>query len=136
MVTAKLERRPKKFYLVRFLFVFASVCAIFYLLSCLWLTTYLLLLFSSSNGSVVPSMLIKIDTQAQIDQRQLVDFINTTLKSGTLGKYQVDPSSVQTTGTVSIPFLHLFFVDYVLLFFFLLCFHQFDFSCLQSCPIK
>ena len=71
-------------------------------------THLLLLLFFSSNGSVVPSMLIKIDTQAQIDQRQLVDFMNTTLKSGTLGKFQVDPSSVQSTGTVSIPFLHLF----------------------------
>ncbi|KAL9950782.1 hypothetical protein ACROYT_G043342 [Oculina patagonica] len=50
-----------------------------------------------SNGSVIPSMLIKIDAEAQFDQRQLVDFMNTTVKSGTLGKYQVDPSSVQST---------------------------------------
>lgn len=53
-------------------------------------------------------MLIKIDAQAQIDQRQLVDFMNTTVKSGTLGKYQVDPSSVQSTGKVTVPFVQLF----------------------------
>ena len=57
-------------------------------------------LFLQSNGSVVPSMLIKIDAEAQIDQRQLVAFMNNTLKSGALGKYQVDPSSVQSTGIV------------------------------------
>ena len=53
-----------------------------------------------SNGSVVPSILTKIDAEAQINQRQLVAFMNTTLKSGALGKYQVDPSSVQSTGTL------------------------------------
>lgn len=83
--------------------------------------------FLPSNGSVVPSMLIKIDAEARIDQRQLVDFMNTTLKSGALGKYQVDPSSVQSTGTLQ-PFV--LFVCFQLLFsccvlialFSLLCF--------------
>ena len=43
-------------------------------------------------------MLIKIDAQAQISQWQLVEFMNETLKSGMLGKYQVDPTSVELTG--------------------------------------
>ena len=51
-----------------------------------------------SNGSVIPRVLIKIDAQAQISQWQLVEFMNETLKSGMLGKYQVDPSSVELTG--------------------------------------
>ena len=51
-----------------------------------------------SNGSVIPRVLIKIDAQAQISQWQLVEFMNETLKSGMLGKYQVDPTSVESTG--------------------------------------
>ena len=51
-----------------------------------------------SNGSVIPRVLIKIDAQAQISQWQLVEFMNETLKSGMLRKYQVDPSSVELTG--------------------------------------
>ena len=51
-----------------------------------------------SNGSVIPRVLTKIDAQAQISQWQLVEFMNETLKSGMLGKYQVDPSSVELTG--------------------------------------
>ena len=51
-----------------------------------------------SNGSVIPRVLIKIDAQAQISQWQLVEFMNETLKSSMLGKYQVDPSSVELTG--------------------------------------
>ena len=51
-----------------------------------------------SNGSFIPRVLIKIDAQAQISQWQLVEFMNETLKSGMLGKYQVDPSSVELTG--------------------------------------
>ena len=51
-----------------------------------------------SNGSVIPKVLIKIDAQAQISQWQLVEFMNETLKSGMLGKYQLDPSSVELTG--------------------------------------
>ena len=66
-----------------------------------WLSFLLLCFIFLSNGSVVPSILIKIDAEAQIDQRQLVAFMNTTLKSGALGKYEVDNSSVQCTGTHS-----------------------------------
>ena len=51
-----------------------------------------------SNGSIIPRVLIKIDAEAQISQWQLVEFMNETLKSGMLGKYQVDPSSVELTG--------------------------------------
>ena len=51
-----------------------------------------------SNGSVIPRVLIKIDAQTQISQRQLVEFMNETLKSGMLGKYQVDPTSAELTG--------------------------------------
>ena len=51
-----------------------------------------------SNGSVIPKVLIKIDAQAQISQWQLVEFMNETLKSSMLGKYQVDPTSVELTG--------------------------------------
>ena len=43
-------------------------------------------------------MLIKIDAQTQISQRQLVEFMNETLKSGMLGKYQADPTSIESTG--------------------------------------
>ena len=83
--------------------------------------------FLLSNGSVVPSILIKIDAEAQIDQRQLVAFMNTTLKSGALGKYQVDPSSVQSTGTPAF-FVCLFVISRCILVFFLRCFHYFDFN--------
>ena len=51
-----------------------------------------------SNGSVIPRVLIKIDAQSQISQWQLVEFMNETLKSGMLGQYQVDPTSVELTG--------------------------------------
>ena len=51
-----------------------------------------------SNGSVIPRVLIKIDAQTQISQRQLVEFMNETLKSGMLGKYQADPTSIESTG--------------------------------------
>ena len=51
-----------------------------------------------SNGSVIPRVLIKIDAQTQISQRQLVEFMNETLKSGMLGKYQADPTSIELTG--------------------------------------
>ncbi|PFX22514.1 Fibroblast growth factor receptor 1 [Stylophora pistillata] len=50
-----------------------------------------------NNGSVIPRLLIKIDAQAQISQRQLVDFMNETLRSGMLGKYHVDPTSLEST---------------------------------------
>ena len=59
-----------------------------------------------SNGSVIPRVLIKIDAQAQISQWQLVEFMNETLKSSMLGKYQVDPTSVELTG---INFAYFFF---------------------------
>ena len=51
-----------------------------------------------SNGSVIPRVLIKIDAQTQISQQQLVEFMNETLKSGMLGKYQADPTSIELTG--------------------------------------
>ena len=51
-----------------------------------------------SNGSVIPKVLIKIDAEAQISQWQLVEYMNETLKSSMLGKYQVDPTSVELTG--------------------------------------
>ena len=51
-----------------------------------------------SNGSVIPRVLIKIDAQAQISQWQSVEIMNETLKSSMLGKYQVDPTSVELTG--------------------------------------
>ena len=59
-----------------------------------------------SNGSVIPRVLIKIDAQSQISQWQLVEFMNETLKSGMLGQYQVDPTSVELTG---INFIIVFF---------------------------
>lgn len=75
--------------------------SIFFMYLFVWLSFLLLCFIFLSNGSVVPSILIKIDAEAQIDQRQLVAFMNTTLKSGVLGNYEVDPSSVQSTGTFS-----------------------------------
>ena len=51
-----------------------------------------------NNGSVIPKVLIKIDAEAQISQWQLVEYMNETLKSSMLGKYQVDPTSVELTG--------------------------------------
>ena len=51
-----------------------------------------------SNGSIIPRVLIKIDAQTQISQRQLVEFMNETLKTGMLGKYQADPTSIESTG--------------------------------------
>ena len=68
-----------------------------------------------SNGSVIPRVLIKIDAEAQISQWQLVEFMNESLKSGMLGKYQVDPSSVELTGINFVIFFfavephHIFF---------------------------
>ena len=55
-------------------------------------------LYFYSNGSVIPRVLIKIDAQAQISQWQSVEIMNETLKSSMLGKYQVDPTSVELTG--------------------------------------
>ena len=63
-----------------------------------------------SNGSVIPRVLIKIDAQAQISQWQLVEFMNETLKSSMLGKYQVDPTSVELTG-INFAFFFLFAVE-------------------------
>ena len=60
-----------------------------------------------SNGSVIPKVLIKIDAQAQISQWQLVEFMKETLKSSMLGKYQVDPTSVELKG---INFAFFFFL--------------------------
>ena len=92
----------------------------------LWHTTVfhlLTIIFCvSSNGSVIPRLLIKIDAQAQISQRQLVDFMNETLRSGMLGKYRVDPTSLQSTGINFCNFPFLF--ERHLVFYFLPCFHR------------
>ena len=64
-----------------------------------------------SNGSVIPKVLIKIDAQAQISQWQLVEFMNETLKSSMLGKYQVDPTSVELTGINFAYFIFFFAVE-------------------------
>ena len=57
---------------------------------------------SSSNGSVVPRMVVKMDALAQVDQRQLADFLNNSLQNGTLGNYEVDPRSVRIEGMASL----------------------------------
>ena len=55
---------------------------------------------SLRNGSVIAAMLVKIDMQAQVDQRQLLNVMNDTLSRGSLRRYQVDPSSLQLQGTL------------------------------------
>ena len=54
-----------------------------------------------SNGSVITSVLIKMDMQAQVGQQNLLYVMNDTLSSGTLGPYQVDPSSIGIKGASS-----------------------------------
>ena len=43
-------------------------------------------------------MLIKVDMQAKVDHQSLFDIMNDTLRSGTLGQYQVDPRSIALKG--------------------------------------
>lgn len=72
--------------------------------------------FPLSNDSVVPTILIKIDAQAQIEQQELVGFMNTTLEGGMLGRYQVDPSSVQISGTLKSFFVFTYFCPCAMFF--------------------
>ena len=54
--------------------------------------------FPLREGSVVTSMLIKVDMQAQVDHQSLLNIMQDTLSNGSLGGYQVNSSSVVLKG--------------------------------------